>query len=502
MSRVFISYKHCEPDAAIANALDHALTEAGHQVFVDVKMTVGVEWGKRIEEELGRTDALIALLSQHSVRSEMMIGEIGTAYRLKKRLLPVRLAYQVPFEYPLSAWLNPVNWAFWNGPDDTPRVAAELSRALESGGDPDIDQHARQAGLSAAQEAGPFPPPRPLASLEPQSGTMGIDSPLYIPRASDALALATIGRKGQTLSIKGARQMGKSSLLMRVLDAAASHGKRVAFIDCQDLDYPTLQSADLFFRRFCAEISNQLDLADQTDKYWDPALKLGNVQRSGKYLGEYVLRSLGAPLTLALDEVDRLQDSLFRSDFFGMVRSWHGKRALPTVPAWKGLDLVLVSSTEPNLLIDNLNQSPFNVGERLELSAFSPEEMDRLNQLHGALLDPPQVGRLTALVGGQPYLARQALYLIASGRTRAQDLLEYKDLEGGPFGDHLRHLLFLLNGREELISGLREVLLHGTCADRTVLFRLRSAGLIRQTGGGVAARCELYERYFRMHLLG
>src|SRR3954463_1805955 len=112
--RVFISYKHCEPDASIAKALDRALTEAGYQVFVDHKMAVGVEWGKRIEEELGRADALIALLSQQSVRSEMTIGEIGTAYRLKKRLLPVRLAYQVPFEYPLSAWLNPVNWAAWN----------------------------------------------------------------------------------------------------------------------------------------------------------------------------------------------------------------------------------------------------------------------------------------------------------------------------------------------------------------------------------------------------
>jgi len=501
MSRVFISYKRAEPDTSVAQALDRALTKAGHQVFVDLKMAVGVDWGKRIEEEIGRADAMAVLLSERSVRSEMVIGEVGTAHRLNKLILPVRLAYRAPFEYPLSAWLNRINWAFCEDPASTSRLEEELVRALR-GEALSISDGPSRSEFSAQPETVKIPPPRPIASLEPQSGTMAVDSPLYVTRKSDADALTTIGRKGQTLSIKGARQMGKSSLLMRVIDAAFQAGKRVAFIDFQDLDIPTLRDADLFFRRFCAGISDQLELEDRTEKHWDPALKLGNVQRAGKYV-EQLLKSVGdVSVTLALDELDRLQDSPFRSDFFGMLRSWHGKRALTTVPAWRRLDLVLVTSTEPNLLIDNLNQSPFNVGERLELSDFNAEEMARLNHLHGSPLGPEDERRMVPLVGGQPYLARQALYLIASGRLSAQELLAHEDLEGGPFGDHLRHLLFVLNNRDELVRGLREVLLNGRCQDQTVLYRLRSAGLVRLDGGGVAPRCELYARYFRMHLLG
>jgi hypothetical protein len=105
-------------------------------------------------------------------------------------------------------------------------------------------------------------------------------------------------------------------------------------------------------------------------------------------------------------------------------------------------------------------------------------------------------------VGGHPYLVRRALYLVASRQSSAADLLSHADLEQGPFGDHLRYLLFLLNGRVALVKGLREVLDQGTCRDPVLLDRLRGAGLVRLDGDRVVPRCDLYARYFRKHLLG
>jgi AAA-like domain len=55
---------------------------------------------------------------------------------------------------------------------------------------------------------------------------------------------------------------------------------------------------------------------------------------------------LRQPLMLAMGEVETVFDTAFRSDFFGMLRSWHNSR-LPTSPAWIKLDLALVTSTEP-----------------------------------------------------------------------------------------------------------------------------------------------------------
>ena len=490
MARIFISYKRIDPDAGVAQVLRRALSEAGHDVFLDVTMPVGVRWAEQIEAELRRTDVVVALLSEQAVRSDMAIGEIETAVRLKKRILPVRLAYREPFRYPLSAWLNPINWAFWDGPGDTAKLVEALTRGA-AGDELPIGEGAARRDLLRAL---------PSDALVLESGAMDVTSPLYVRRRADDVALGAIKRQGQTISIKGARQVGKSSLLMRVVDAAVNAGKRVAFLDFQGLDSETLTSTDVFYRRFCTEIARGLGIKEPLEPHWDPGL--GNLQRCSGFMQDGILKSVSAPVVLALDEVDRLFDSPFRSDFFGMLRSWHGKRALPTAPAWKQLDLVLVTSTEPKLLIENLNQSPFNVGERIELSELSPGEVSQLNQLHGTVLDPEEEQRLLAFVGGHPYLVRRSLYLVASKQCSAAELLSGTDLEGGPFGDHLRHLLYLLTGRHALLAGLREVLLHATCRDAGVLDRLRAAGLIRQDGDRVSLRCDLYARYFRKHLLG
>jgi len=50
-SRVFISYKHIEPDALVARKVYEALSQQ-HDVFIDQSMPVGVRWGERIEAEL------------------------------------------------------------------------------------------------------------------------------------------------------------------------------------------------------------------------------------------------------------------------------------------------------------------------------------------------------------------------------------------------------------------------------------------------------------------
>ncbi len=196
-------------------------------------------------------------------------------------------------------------------------------------------------------------------------------------RKEDAPALETIARQGVTITIKGPRQMGKSSLLIRTAAAATAAGKRVAFLDFQLFDRAALANADRFFRQFCAWLADTLELDDRGDEYW--SAPLGNSQRCTRYVGRYILKELDSPLVLAMDEVESIFDTDFRSDFFGMLRSWHNSRA--TTPIWKRLDLALVTSTEPYQLIENLNQSPFNVGQVVELVDFSAEQVADLNRL-------------------------------------------------------------------------------------------------------------------------
>ena len=527
-SRIFISYKRgVEPDEPIAQEVYQALSSA-HDVFIDQTMPVGTPWAEHIEQALRQSDFLIIFLSGQSVHSEMVLGEVETAHRLMKAsgrpvILPVRLSYREPFVYPLSAYLNPINWAFWETPADTPRLLAELQRAIAGAGlSIDSDSAKRKVTLVATDMATDAPSdvptdstaaptiPRPQPSaqpvffqpivLEPAEGTMDPESQLYVERDCDAIAQATIQRQGVTLTIKGPRQMGKSSLLMQAIDAAMKVGKQVVFLDFQLFDQDVLSAADTFYPQFCRSMTEQLNLPDRVAEYWQESS--GNIQRCTRYMQTHVLKEVGGPLVLAMDEVDRMFDADYRSDFFSMLRSWHNNRALPMSRIWKQFDLALVTATEPYHLIANLNQSPFNVGEVLLLSDFTSAQVTDLNQRHGNPLTPTEEQALMALLSGHPYLVRRSLYLIASKQMSVAALFEQAGTDNGPFGDHLRYHLFRIYDKQELAQGLLQVIRTRACPDERIARLLSAAGLVRRENEQVVPRCQLYADYFRRHLHG
>ncbi|MFG6097371.1 AAA-like domain-containing protein [Leptothoe sp. ISB3NOV94-8A] len=512
-SRVFISYKRgVEPDEKLALAIYQSLSQ-DHDVFIDQTMAIGTPWAERIEQELRRSDYLITFLSAHSVHSEMVLGEVETAHNLAKEsgkplILPVRVGYREPFVYPLSAYLNPINWAFWDTDADTPGLLNELTQAL-AGGDLSMGSDQSKSDLLRTDTKTDIPRPlssaqpyairsTPAAPLEPAEGTMDPESKFYVERPSDKIASATIQRQGVTLTIKGPRQMGKSSLLIRTLDAAMKADKQIAYLDFQLFDQDVLKTADTFYREFCSSLSSQLGLPDRVAEHWQGSG--GNVQRCTSYMQTHILKEVGGPLLLAMDEVDRMFDADYRSDFFSMLRNWHNNRALPMWRVWKQFDLALVTATEPYHLIANLNQSPFNVGEVILLTDFTAEQVSDLNQRHGSPLMPAQERQLMALLNGHPYLVRRSLYLLASEQLNFEALLAQAAKERGPFGDHLRYHLFRIYVKPDLVQGLLQVIRANTCPNERIARLLIAAGLVLRDDQRVVPRCQLYADYFREHL--
>ncbi|MEO1393054.1 MAG: AAA-like domain-containing protein [Cyanobacteria bacterium J06634_5] len=509
MARVFISYKRTvEPDEPIAKRLYQALS-AQHEVFIDQTMLVGTRWAEQIELQLRQTDVLIVLLSAHSVGSEMVVQEVSLAHELykstgnKPRILPVRLAYEQPFQYPLSAYLAAINWASWQGEADTAGLIDELGRAIAG---ETLSKSKLAQREPTAETTSSIPKPTPAAqpnrpsgkprSLDLPEGTMAVESDFYVARDEDGLALETILRPGATITIKGPRQMGKSSLLNRVMAQAVEAGKQVAFLDFQLFDREALQNADAFYQQFCYWLTDELEIEDCFEEYWSKPL--GSTQRCTRYVGRHILKSLDGPLVLAMDEVERMFDTPFRNDFFSMLRSWHNQRA--TKKLWKNLDLALVTSTEPYQLIDDLNQSPFNVGQVLRLEDFDASQVHGLNVSHGEPLTAKEEQQLMALVNGHPYLVRKALYLVASGQMTAAALFAAAGEEKGPFGDHLRYHLFRVYGKKELVKGFLRILKDQSCPDEVIYFRLHGAGLVSREGALVVPRCQLYASFFGEHL--
>ena len=500
---VFLSYKRGNPtDEKLAKDIAASLG-ASHDIFLDKMTLVGAKWIEKLEAEIARADCMIVLLSADSVHSEMVVGEIEMASRLaaanegRPRILPVRVNYSKPFTYPLNHYLDELNWASWSGETDTQSLVAALGQAIGGGSFQSTSAQNVQAGPSGDTE----PIPVPVASAQPgqlemPEGTMDPESRLYVSRPADSVALTAAGRQGITLTIKGPRQMGKSSLLMRTMAAAAQAGKQVVFLDFQLFDASALGDADTFFKQFCAWLTDELDLEDAVEDYW--RRPLGNSQRCTRYVGRHILKQVDTPVFLAMDEVERVFDTDFRSDFFSMLRSWHNDRAIK--PEWKKLDLALVTSTEPYQLIENLNQSPFNVGEVIALQDFTSQQVESLDAHHGSPFGSAHLGPLNNLLAGHPYLVRKALFLVASGRVNSDELFSTATDEHGPFGDHLRYHLFRLHGHNELIDGLKQIIRQGRCDNEGIFWRLRGAGLVKRSGNSVMPRCALYSDYFKEHL--
>jgi CheY-like chemotaxis protein len=340
-------------------------------------------------------------------------------------------------------------------------------------------------------------PPSEQVTVPPfaPSGAMDPRSPLYVERLGEQNVLELMREQGVTLTITGPRQTGGSSLLHRIIKAAERVDKRVIHLDFQQaFGSEDLTISDLFFRNFCLHLSFLLGEADRVDDYL--RAPGSNVRRCTLYV-EYLLRSWGKPLVLACDEIDRLLDTRFRSDFFGMLRSWHNARAIN--PHFKNLDLVLVTTVDPpERLIDDPNQSPFNVGEVVQLTDFTQAQAEELNRRYGSPLKSAELKDLMALIGGHPYLTQLALHQVAKGLITIDQLKAGYD--NHPFARYLSTYLSWLRSNNELQDGLIEVLRHNIPKE-AIFMRLRSAGLVRREGRKMLTRCLLYEKFFREQLL-
>jgi hypothetical protein len=289
---------------------------------------------------------------------------------------------------------------------------------------------------------------------------------------------------GVTITIKGPRQMGKSSLLNRLLVEAQAKNMHTAFIDFQLIENAAMENADVFYKQFCSLLSWEFEIEDRTEELWK--IPLGHVQKTTNYLQRHLLKEIkDVQILLAMDEVERMFASPFRSDFFSMLRSWHNNRARGG--DWTRLNLALVTSTEPYQFIADLNQSPFNVGQIVELVDFTFVQISELNRRHQSPLTESQVKQLYELVGGHPYLTRRALYLVASRRDAFSELLENACEDNGPFGDHLRNYLFRMGDQEKLKAGLAQVIKSQRCSDEHIFFQLRGAGLVRRVANDVGS---------------
>ena len=339
---------------------------------------------------------------------------------------------------------------------------------------------------------------QPLAKLELPEGKVPINSHFYVERfPGEKKCYQGIVQPGSFIHIKAPRQMGKSSLLTRILCHADQQNYHSVLLNLQQVDKSILSNLDKFLRWFAYNATRQLKLTPKLDDYWHQ--DLGSKASCTIYFQEYLLSQIDSPLVIAVDEVNEIfEHADVAADFLPLLRSWYEETKDNLI--WQKLRLVIVNSTEVYLPL-NINQSPFTVGLPIRLRCFNWEEIKDLSQRHQLHLGTEDLAQLMWLVAGHPYLIRVAFYHIAQQELTLEELIQTAASDTGIYSRHLQQHWWCLQQNPQLASAFDQVLQAKAPVElgKVEAFKLNSMGLVNIRDHYAMTSCHLYQRYFDEH---
>lgn len=235
-------------------------------------------------------------------------------------------------------------------------------------------------------------------------GTVQAGSGIYLSRPADD-ELFELCRARDFSYVLTSRQMGKSSLMVRTAERLNEAKIRTAIIDLTRLG--TNLDAEQWYLGLVYELVEQLDLNVDYRSWWQNHAQLGHTQRLSRFIREVALEADHTPLVIFIDEIDTTLSLPFADDFFAAIRGCYNARGIDS--AYKYLAFVLLGVATPSDLIRDPVRTPFNVGQRVDLTDFSLNQA--LPLADGLGLPPEQARQVLGWVldwtGGHPYLTQR-----------------------------------------------------------------------------------------------
>ena len=152
------------------------------------------------------------------------------------------------------------------------------------------------------------------------------------------------------------------------------------------------------------EIAEELKLKTDIFAWWNERAGLGPSQRLSNFCRDVLLKEVEGRVVLFFDEIDTTLSIPFSDDFFAALRAIYNARA--TTPDFARLSFVLIGVATPGDLISDSKRTPFNIGRRVELSDFTPEEAKPLAKGLGENAEQA-LAWVFDWTGGHPYLTQR-----------------------------------------------------------------------------------------------
>ena len=314
-------------------------------------------------------------------------------------------------------------------------------------------------------------------------GSLDVNAPTYVVRSADRHLYQAL-RSGEFCYVFNARQMGKSSLMVRILKQLKEDGYRCIAIDLTRIGGENV-TADRWYKGFATELWRGFGLLRKVKlkAWWADRDDLPTPQRLMQFIEDVLLVEVKnqendepAPMIVFLDEIDCVLSLDFPvNDFFALIRSCYNQRAIDG--NYRRLTFALFGVTTPSTLISDPQKTPFNIGHPIHLEGFKVNEAQPLLYGLSDKVNNPQtiLQAIIGWTGGQPFLTQKVCNFIRNAPSEIplngevqwmEDLVRDNILTNWESKDDPEHLktirdrILRSDRRTELLSLYQQILLH------------------------------------------
>jgi hypothetical protein len=333
---------------------------------------------------------------------------------------------------------------------------------------------------------------------------------VYIERQADK-ELLKLCEEGTFAYVLAPRQIGKSSLIAATARKLHAQGILPAIVDLTSIG-SHVNSAEQWYLSFLKVIAGRLRLQMSLSGWWQEQGELSVSHRFISFFEEIVLREIPGRVVVFVDEIDSTLSLPFsRDDFFAAIRAMNNSRA--DTHEFRRLTFVLLGTATPSELIADPTRTPFNIGQRVDLTDFTFDEalplaaglgMDSVEARQQAL------NQVLLLTGGQPYLTQGLCKKISQKNWHEFSRLDMDRLvnetyldEKGKQDTHFQFMRDMLTKRAKdpiaVLTVYRGILQGQRVPDDVkspVKAHLKLSGLVKAEKGLLRVRSPIYARVF------